>query len=104
MPDLPNISAEFIAQYNAMSCWADINVKADGTMPAGTQIDAEIYSTLDKKIVATKTNIGLGKEHFSFRSVSAVSRNVLRLTITAHCEGYNPSIFTTSTNPFDSGA
>ena len=99
MPTLPNISTIFNPQSNGMVCWVDLNIKADGTMPTGTQIDVEIYNITNSKVIQTRSNIGLGNEHLSLNNTR--TRNELRLTLTAHCEGYNPSIFITTGTVID---
>ncbi len=99
MPDLPNISSSFSAETNTVICWAYLDIKADGTMPTGTQIDVEIYNITFSKVILTKSNIGWGKENLFLDN--ARRNNKLRATITAHCEGYNPSIFTTTATVID---
>ena len=99
MPDLPSISTSFRPQTNTMSYWVDLSIKADDTLPTGTQIDVEIYNVTNSMTILTKSNIGLGNEHLNLTNVR--KGNKLRLTLTAHCEGYNPSIFTTTATVID---
>ena len=99
MPDLPSISTSFRPQCNIMAYWVDLSIKADDTLPTGTQIDVEIYNVTNSMTILTKSNIGLGNEHLNLTNVR--KGNKLRLTLTAHCEGYNPSIFTTTATVID---